>query len=266
MRGSGPAGRILHHDIGTYAETLSAAPPRAIRTGTEEVRVTGIRRVIADRMSLSKRTIPHFSIIEEVDVEALEDLRATLNARHGDSRGRLTILPFVIRALASAIRDHPGINATFDGEADVVTRHAALHCGVATQTDSGLMVPVLRHAEAMNLWQSASDLRRLTGAARDRKASPADLSGSTLTVTSLGPLGAIATTPVINHPEVAIVGINRIAIRPHWTGTAFVPRRMMNLSCSFDHRVVDGWTAAEFVATLRSLLQSPALLFVEDPT
>ncbi|WP_417723598.1 dihydrolipoamide acetyltransferase family protein [Salipiger sp.] len=266
VRGTGPAGRILHEDLEDYA-THGDAPVRstafAPRDGTEEIRVTGIRRAIAERMALSKSRIPHFSIIEEVEVEALETLRASLNTQFGDSRGKLTLLPFLLRALSEAVRDHPAINATYDDEAGIVTRHAALHCGMATQTDSGLMVPVLRHVEAMTLWETAQEIRRLSEAARSRRAGPKDLSGSTLTVTSLGPLGAVATTPIINHPEVAIVGVNKMTVRPVWNGTEFVPRRMMNLSCSFDHRVVDGWDAAEFVAKLKRLLEVPAMLFME---
>ncbi|MDM8165875.1 dihydrolipoamide acetyltransferase family protein [Roseovarius sp.] len=266
LRGTGPAGRILHEDLDAYAESGGAAAPGSglrRRDTTEEVRITGVRRKISERMSLAKSRIPHFSIIEEVEVDALEDLRASLNARFADNRGKLTLLPFVIRALSEAVLDHPEINAHFDDEASVVTRHAALHCGIATQTDTGLMVPVLQHAEAMDLWEAARDIRRLSDTARARRIAPENLSGSTITITSLGPLGALATTPIINHPEVAIVGINKIAVRPVWDGHAFQPRRVMNLSCSFDHRVVDGWVAAEFVAKLKALLETPAMLWME---
>ncbi|GHG96330.1 dihydrolipoamide acetyltransferase family protein [Pseudodonghicola xiamenensis] len=266
VRGSGPAGRILHEDLDDYlahGDAPPQSPARAVRDRTEEIRVTGIRRAIAERMALSKSRIPHFSIIEEVDVDALEELRASLNRQFGDSRGKLTLLPFVLRALSEAVLDHPEINAHYDDEAGVITRHAALHCGIATQTGSGLMVPVVQHAEALTLWDTAREIRRLSAAARDRRATPKELSGSTITVTSLGALGAIATTPIINHPEVAIVGINKMTVRPVWTGSEFLPRRMMNLSCSFDHRVVDGWVAAEFVAKLKQLLEVPAMLFME---
>ena len=266
LRGTGPAGRILHEDLDAYAESGGAAAPGSglrRRDATEEVRITGVRRKISERMSLAKARIPHFSIIEEVEVDALEDLRVSLNARFADKRGKLTLLPFVIRALSEAVLDHPEINAHFDDEASVVTRHAALHCGIATQTDTGLMVPVLQHAEAMDLWEAARDVRRLSDSARERRIAPENLSGSTITITSLGPLGALATTPIINHPEVAIVGINKIAVRPVWDGHAFQPRRVMNLSCSFDHRVVDGWVAAEFVAKLKALLETPAMLWME---
>lgn len=266
LRGSGPAGRILHDDLEAFlahGPETARSGGRTERTGTEEVRITGIRRTIAERMALSKSRIPHFSIIEEIDVEAVEALRSALNLRYAADRGKLTILPFILQALARAIEQHPEINALYDDEAGIVTRHQGLHCGIATQTETGLMVPVLRHAEANSLWKNAREIRRLSDAARERRATPAELRGSTLTVTSLGPLGALATTPVINHPEVAIVGINKISIRPAWNGTAFLPRRMMNLSCSFDHRVVDGWNAAEFMATLKSLLENPAMLFME---
>jgi 2-oxoisovalerate dehydrogenase E2 component (dihydrolipoyl transacylase) len=265
VRGSGPAGRILHEDLEDFIAHGPALPAagRAPRTAETEIPVTGIRRAIADRMSEAKRHIPHFSIIEEVEVEALEDLRASLNRQFGDTRGKLTLLPFLVRALSEAVLDHPGINAHYDDTRNVVTRHAALHAGIATQTDQGLMVPVLRHAETMTPWQSAREIRRLSDAARSRKATPKELTGSTLTITSLGPLGALATTPIINRPEVAIVGVNRMTVRPVWTGAEFVPRRMMNLSCSFDHRVVDGWVAAEFVARVKHLLETPAMLFME---
>ena len=266
LRGTGPAGRILHQDLDhflAHGPELRQGGGLARRSGTEEVRVTGIRGKIAERMALAKQRIPHFSIIEEVEVEALEELRAKLNQRFGADRGKLTLLPFLLRALSEAILDHPAVNARYDDEAGVIARHAALHCGIATQTDAGLMVPVLAHAEARTLWDTAREIRRLSEAARERRLGPEHLSGSTLTVTSLGPLGALATTPIINRPEVAIVGVNRIALRPVWDGRAFVPRRMMNLSCSFDHRVVDGQVAAEFVAGLKALLETPAMLFME---
>lgn len=266
VRGTGPAGRILHEDLEAFVARGSETPSnggRGPRSGVEEIRVTGVRRKIAERMALAKQRIPHFSIIEEVEVEALESLRARLNTRFGETRGRLTVLPFLLRALSEAVRDHPEINAHYDDEAGLITRHQAVHCGVATQTDGGLMVPVLRHSEALTLWEVAAGIKRLSEAARNRRVLPDALSGSTITVTSLGTLGAIATTPIINHPEVAIVGVNKIALRPVWNGSAFVPRRMMNLSCSFDHRVVDGWVAAEFVQTLKTLLETPAMMFME---
>ena len=266
VRGTGPSGRILHEDIDAFVAhgaEVQVQRGRVKRTEVEEIRVTGVRRKIAERMALAKQRIPHFSIVEEVEVEALEELRAQLNARFGDIRGRLTVLPFVLRALSEAVLDHPEINALYDDEAGTIKRFKAVHCGVATQTDAGLMVPVLRHTEAQTMWEVAAGIKRLSEAARNRRVLPEELSGSTITVTSLGTLGAIATTPIINHPEVAIVGINKIAVRPVWDGTSFVPRRVMNLSCSFDHRVVDGWVAAEFVQKLKTLLESPAMIFME---
>lgn len=266
LRGTGPAGRILHEDLDDFqahGPDLRTGGGLARRMGTEDKRVTGVRRKIAERMAQAKRRIPHFSIIEEVEVEALEELRAKLNQRFGADRGKLTMLPFLLRALSEAVVDHPEVNAHYDDEAGVITRFAALHCGIATQTDGGLMVPVVAHAEARRLWDTAREIKRLSDAARDRRIGPESLSGSTLTVTSLGALGALATTPIINHPEVAIVGVNKMVVRPVWVGQAFVPRRMMNLSCSFDHRVVDGYVAAEFVAKVKSLLETPAMLFME---
>jgi 2-oxoisovalerate dehydrogenase E2 component (dihydrolipoyl transacylase) len=196
-------------------------------------------------------------------VTALEELRAHLNARHGTERLRLTLLPFLSRALVCAVPRFPQVNALFDDEAGIVRRHAALHIGIATQTSQGLMVPVVRHAETLDLWELASEISRLAAATRDGKAVRDELSGSTLTITSLGPFGGIVTTPVINRPEVAIIGVNRIVERPVVRGGQIVIRKMMNLSSSFDHRVVDGWDAAQFVQALKGLLEQPATLFVE---
>jgi 2-oxoisovalerate dehydrogenase E2 component (dihydrolipoyl transacylase) len=265
--GSGPAGRITREDLEAYAARPAPAGGGAglsRREGTEAVKVIGLRRRIAERMSEAKRRIPHFSYIEEVDVTELERLRAQLNAEHRD-RPRLTVLPFLVRALVRALPAFPQINATYDDEAGVVTRHAAVHLGIAAQTPAGLMVPVLRHAEALDLWAAAAEIARLAEAARSGSAARDELSGSTITLTSLGPLGGLATTPVINRPEVAIVGPNRIIERPVVVEGQVVVRKMMNLSSSFDHRVVDGADAAEFVQRLRRLLETPALLFVDQP-
>ncbi|SEO83688.1 branched-chain alpha-keto acid dehydrogenase E2 component [Salinihabitans flavidus] len=264
VAGTGPAGRITHDDLdAVFAVPTGGRAPRARRSGAQEVKVIGLRRRIADRMALANQRIAHITVVEEVDVTALEELRAQMNDTRGD-KPKLTILPFIVAALARAVEDHPEMNAHFDDEAGVITRHNALHAGIATQTDGGLMVPVLHHAEAMGIYETAAEIARLSQAARDGKATRDDLTGSTITVTSLGPLGAIATTPIINHPEVAILGVNKIATRPHWDGNGFVPRRMMNLSASFDHRVIDGWNAAVFVQRMRALLQTPALIFMED--
>jgi 2-oxoisovalerate dehydrogenase E2 component (dihydrolipoyl transacylase) len=264
--GSGPDGRITQQDLEAYIADGTQPPASgrllARRDGVEEVPITGLRRAIAEHLQQSKRHIPHFSYIEEVDVTALEELRAELNARH-EARGHLTLLPFLVRAIVAAVAAHPQVNARFDDEAGVLHRHAALHIGVATQTDAGLMVPVLHHAEALDLWQVAAELRRLSDAARAGKATREELTGSTITITSLGALGGLAATPVINYPEVAIVGVNRIAERPVVHNGQIVVRKMMNLSSSFDHRIVDGWEAASFIQRVKHDLEQPALLFVD---
>lgn len=264
--GSGPAGRISHADLDGWIASggiQQGGVTRGQNAGVEEVRVIGMRRKIAEKMSLSKRQIPHITIVEEVEMGALEDLRAALNQKHENDRPKLTLLPFLMRAIVEAVREQPGLNARFDDEAGVIHRHGGVHIGIATQTPQGLNVPVVRHAEAGSLWDNAAELTRLADAARDGSITREDLAGGTITITSLGALGAIATTPIINHPEVAIVGVNKLQIRPVWDGQQFQPRKMMNLSCSFDHRVVDGWDAAVFVQKLKSLLETPAMLFVE---
>jgi 2-oxoisovalerate dehydrogenase E2 component (dihydrolipoyl transacylase) len=269
--GSGTAGRITHEDLDAYAAHRPGSGTGAAmsqlryaeRNGEEPVPVIGLRRKIAQKMQEAKRRIPHFTYVEEIDVTELEALRAQLNAKWGTERGRLTLLPMLARAIVVAVVDFPQVNARFDDDAGVVTRYGAVHVGIATQTDGGLMVPVLRHAEARDLWSTAAEIARLAGAARSAKATREELGGSTITITSLGALGGIVTTPVINHPEVAIVGVNRIVERPMMRGGAVVPRLMMNLSSSFDHRVVDGAVAAGFVQALRGLLECPATLFVE---
>jgi len=267
--GSGTAGRITHEDLDAYAARAPGARPAnagaryAERNDEEAIPVIGLRRKIAQKMQEAKRRIPHFTYVEEIDVTELEALRAQLNAKWGATRGRLTLLPLLARAIVLAVRDHPQVNARFDDEAGMVTRHGAVHIGIATQTDAGLMVPVLRHAEARDLWSSAAEIARLAEAARAAKVTREELGGSTITITSLGALGGIVTTPVINYPEVAIVGVNRMVERPVMRGGAVVPRLMMNLSSSFDHRVVDGAIGAGFVQALRGVLECPATLFVE---
>lgn len=267
VHGSGPAGRIEHADLDAYAagggQPAVAGSPYVERHGEQAVPVIGLRRKIAQKMQEAKRRIPHFSYVEEVDVTELEALRAQLNARHGAARGKLTLLPLLVRAMVLALREFPQINARYDDEAGVVTRFEAVHLGVATQTDGGLMVPVLRHAEALDLWACATGIARVAEGARTGKAAPGELSGSTITLTSLGALGGIVSTPVINHPEVAIVGVNRMIERPMLRGGQVVARQLMNLSSSFDHRVVDGMDAARFIQAVRALLETPALLFVE---
>ncbi|MEO9244982.1 dihydrolipoamide acetyltransferase family protein [Pseudomonas inefficax] len=268
VHGSGPAGRILHEDLDAFMSKPHSAGGQAPsgyakRTDSEQVPVIGLRRKIAQRMQDAKRRVAHFSYVEEIDVTALVALRQQLNSKHGDSRGKLTLLPFLVRALVVALRDFPQINATYDDEAQVITRHGAVHVGIATQGDNGLMVPVLRHAEAGSLWSNAGEISRLANAARNNKASRDELSGSTITLTSLGALGGIVSTPVVNTPEVAIVGVNRMVERPVVIDGQIVVRKMMNLSSSFDHRVVDGMDAALFIQAVRGLLEQPACLFVE---
>src|SRR6185369_13006020 len=232
-------------------------------TGVETVKIVGLRRRIAQRMAESKRRAAHFSYVEEVDVTALEQLRATLNSEKRSDRPRLTLMPFLMQAVVKAVADFPEMNALYDDEAETIERHGGVHIGVATQTEAGLMVPVVRHCEARGLWDFAAEVRRLAEAARQGTATRAELSGSTITITSLGALGGIVTTPVINRPEVAIIGVNRQVVRPLWHGSQFVPRTMMNLSSSFDHRVIDGYVAAQFVQRLKGLLEAPATLFIE---
>ncbi|PSS56329.1 dihydrolipoamide acetyltransferase family protein [Pseudomonas sp. BBP2017] len=268
VHGSGPAGRILHEDLDAFLtqptlSTQSASGGYAKRSDSEQIPVIGLRRKIAQRMQDAKRRVAHFSYVEEIDVTALEELRLHLNKKWGDSRGKLTLLPFLVRAMVVALREFPQINATYDDEAQVITRHGAVHVGIATQGDNGLMVPVLRHAEAGSLWSNAGEIVRLANAARGNKASREELSGSTITLTSLGALGGIVSTPVVNTPEVAIVGVNRMVERPMVINGQIVIRKMMNLSSSFDHRVVDGMDAALFIQAIRGLLEQPASLFVE---
>lgn len=267
VSGTGPAGRITHDDLDQFiargARPVAAPTGLARKTGTEEIKVTGLRRRIAEKMRLAASRIPHITYVEEVDVTDLEDLRTTMNAGRKPDQPKLTILPFLMRALVKTLAEQPGVNATFDDDAGIVTRHGAVHIGIATQTPSGLTVPVVRHAEARTIWDSAAELTRLADAARNGTAAREELSGSTITITSLGALGGIVTTPIINHPEVAIVGVNKMVTRPVWDGTQFIPRKIMNLSSSFDHRIVDGWDAAVFVQRIKALLETPALIFIE---
>ena len=268
--GTGSAGRITQQDLDAYAAragqaagAASADQRYAQRSAEEVIPVIGLRRKIAQKMQEAKRRIPHFTYVEEIDVTELEALRARLNAQYGKERARLTMLPFLVRAVVLAVRGFPQVNARYDDDAAVVTRYEAVHLGIATQTGGGLMVPVLRHAETRDLWACAAEVLRLSEAARSGKAARDELTGSTITITSLGALGGIVSTPVINHPEVAIIGVNRMVERPMIRGGAVVARQMMNLSSSFDHRVVDGMHGAEFVQLLRGYLECPATLFVE---
>jgi len=264
--GTGPAGRITHEDIDAFAEQgarplapMSKAPDGRVT----EFKVVGLRRRIAEKMALSKSRIAHITYVDEIEMDALEQLRASLNATRREDRPKLTLLPFLMLAMVKALKEQPNINAHYDDEAGVVRQFGGVHCGIAAQTKNGLVVPVVRHAEVLDLWGAATEIARLADAARNGTATREELSGSTITITSLGAMGGIATTPVINHPEVAIVGVNKMQVRPMWDGTQFVPKKMMNLSSSFDHRVVDGWDAAVFVQRVKVLLETPASIFIE---
>lgn len=271
VAGSGPAGRIGHEDIEAF---LARGPQVAKASGlarndtVEDIKVVGLRRKIAEKMTLSKSRIPHITYVEEIDVTALEELRAALNkekrvARGGVERPKLTLLPFLMRAMVKAIADQPQLNSLFDDEAGIIHQHGGIHIGIAAQTPSGLVVPVVKHAEARDIWDCGAEVVRLAEAAKSGTATREELTGSTITITSLGAMGGVATTPVINHPEVAIIGVNKMMVRPVWDGTRFIPRKMMNLSSSFDHRVIDGWNAAVFIQRIKALLETPALIFVD---
>lgn len=264
VRGSGPAGRVIDSDLDAHA-LLDVQPSSSpARTAPTETPLRGVRRTIAARMTESWRT-PHITYVEEIDLTELERLRATFNDR-SSTAARLTVLPFVIRAVAMACVDHPQMNATFDDDTGVISTYEAVHVGVATQTDSGLLVPVVRNADTLSVASIAGATARVVTAARAGRAAREDLVGSTITVSSLGKIGGLATTPILNHPEVAIVGVNRQQVRPVWDGATFAARTMMNLSSSFDHRIVDGWDAATFVQRVRELLETPALLLLAGPS
>ncbi|HXS27840.1 MAG TPA: dihydrolipoamide acetyltransferase family protein [Steroidobacteraceae bacterium] len=279
IEGSGPHGRVLRSDLEAHLgeesrataadEAASGSPDRPVRApaaagdATEEIRVIGVRRVIAERMSESARNIPHFSYVEEVDVTELERLRVYLNSRRAQGTASLTYLPFLVLALARTVAEHPQCNGLYDAARGVIVRHRAVHVGIATQTAEGLKVPVVRHAERRSLDDLAREIRRVSEAARTNQATRAELSGSTITVTSLGKLGGIASTPIINAPELAIVGVNRAVERPVVVDGSIVVRRMMNLSSSFDHRFVDGYDAAAMIQSLRERLEHPAMIFAD---
>ena len=270
VAGSGPLGRITHADLDAHVAGRRGGAANggmderyAEQHGEHATQVIGLRRKIAEKMQEAKRNIPHFTYVEEVDVTELEALRIQLNARYGAERGKLTLLPLLMRAVVLALRRYPMMSARYDDDKNLLTTYDAAHIGIAAQTDNGLMVPVVRHAESRDPWSSAAEIARLADAARTGKATRDELTGSTITITSLGALGGIVTTPVINRPEVAIVGVNRIVDRPVIRDGAMVARKMMNLSSSFDHRVIDGMVAAQFVQAIRGYLEFPATLFVE---
>lgn len=271
VTGSGPAGRVEHGDLESYqtrALQPDAAPSaipsaKAPREGVEEIKIIGMRRKIAEKMQAAKRHIPHITYVEEVDATDLEALRQHLNSTRRADQPKLTLLPFFVRALVRAVPHHPQINARYDDEAGVLSQYEGLHVGIATQGPSGLMVPVVRHAETLSLYECANEIARVTKAAREGTATRDELSGSTITITSLGTLGGIVHTPVINWPEVAIVGPNKIVERPVVKDGQVVVRKMMNISSSFDHRIVDGWDAASFIQKIKGMLEHPAALFVD---
>ncbi len=278
---TGANGRITHDDLDRFVASrhgstaATATTSRTAKTGVTEQNVVGLRRKISQKMVAATSTIPHITYVEEVDVTSLEELRKQLNDenQHRSDLPRLTLLPFLTRAIANAVGELPhlnahlldGVNDGADDKPDVLKTFEAVHVGIATQTENGLIVPVVRHAEAHTIWSAAQAIADVTSATKAGTALATDLSGSTITITSLGALGGIVTTPVINKPEVAIVGVNKIVTRPVWVDGEFVPRKIMNLSSSFDHRVVDGWDAAQFIAAIRRQLEQPALLFI-DPT
>ena len=278
IEGSGPNGRIVRQDFdafvqkrvakgGSPAEKPTQLRPRPPDTGdgeTEEIKVIGLRRPIAQRMTEAKRNIPHFAYVEEIDVTELETLRRHLNSKLASGAPALTYLPFLALALVRVLKSFPQANALYDGERGVIVRHRAVHIGVATQTPEGLKVPVVRAAQARSLWDLAAEMRRVSEAARTNKASREDLTGSTITITSLGKLGGIASTPIINAPEVAIIGVNRAVERPVVLNGAITIRRMMNLSSSFDHRFVDGYDAAALIQALKEHLEHPATIFIDN--
>jgi 2-oxoisovalerate dehydrogenase E2 component (dihydrolipoyl transacylase) len=271
VAGTGPSGRITRQDIAAAladrrpgGAEQAARPALARQTGSEEIKVIGLRRMIAQRMSEAKRNIPHFAYVEEVDVTELESLRRHLNSRRPEGSPSLTYLPFLVAALVRALEQFPQCNASYDAERNVLVRHRAVHAGIATQTPDGLKVPVVRHAEARGLWDLAAEMRRVSEAARTNKATREELAGSTITVTSLGKLGGIVSTPIINAPELAIIGVNKAIERPVVVGGAIAVRLMMNLSSSFDHRFVDGFDAAAMIRELKDLLEHPATIFITE--
>ncbi len=266
VTGSGPEGRITHEDLDRLEVGADIAGPAAgyqRKTSAEQIKVIGLRRRIAEKMEQATARVAHITYVEEIDVSALEDLRATLNAARQEDQPKLTLLPFLMRAVVRAVAEQPRLNAHYDDDAGIIEQSGGVHIGIAAQTDAGLMVPVVRHAEARDLWGCAGELNRVSAAAKAGSAARNELSGSTITITSLGALGGVMSTPIINLPEVAIVGVNKMAVRPVWDGSAFIPRKMMNLSSSFDHRVIDGWDAAVFVQKIKTLLETPALIFIE---
>lgn len=265
LKGTGPGGRVQQSDLDAYLATggsSSSAPKQVSRNGTTEIKVVGLRRKIAEQMVRSKRAIPHFSYFEEIDITELEALRQLLNSSRGEEQPKLTYLPFIMMALSKAFIRHEKCNAIYDEESGVVIQHEAVNLGIATQTDKGLFVPVVKHAESMDVWQAASEMQRVTGSARDGSATLEDLTGSTFTITSLGREGGLGATPIINHPEVGILGIHKARDMPVVRGGSIEIRRIMNVSSSWDHRVVDGADGAALVQDLKRMIEHPSLIFM----
>jgi 2-oxoisovalerate dehydrogenase E2 component (dihydrolipoyl transacylase) len=270
--GTGPDGRVVHADLDRElvgrsggAGATRTAPPRTAASGTgNAVSIRGVRRQISNRLSAAWNEIPHITYVDDVDMTELERLRSRLNDAPSVHGVRLTLLPFLARALVVAVADQPGLNAHYDHPSETLTTYDAVHIGVATQTDDGLRVPVVRHAESHGIWSLAAEIGRVAAAARDGSATRDELAGSTITITSLGAAGGLVTTPIINPPEVAIIGVNKMETRPVWRDGTFQPRQVMNLSSSFDHRMIDGWDAATFIQHIKELLETPALLFIDD--
>lgn len=268
FKGSGSDGIITHEDLDRHLLSQQSTAGVAMtpyekpaNAETTQVKVIGLRRKIAEQMSRAKSRIPHITYVEEIDVTELESLRKNLNASREEGHPKVSLLPFLMRAMVMAIEDQPGLNAHYDDENGIIHQHKGVNIGIAAQTDNGLMVPVVRDVQNLGLWSSANEIQRLAEAARNNTAKREELSGSTITITSLGKMGGVVTTPVINHPEVAIIGVNKMETKPVWDGNGFVPRQTMNLSSSFDHRVVDGWDAAVFIQRIKSILEKPLLIF-----
>lgn len=270
--GGGPAGRITHTDLDDFiaaggrlvSKAGGAGASKARRTGKEDIKVIGLRRKIAENMAHAKRTIPHITYVDEIDLTALEDLRAHMNAKKSDDQTKLTIIPFLVMALTKSLPKFPQANAHFDTDGSLLTQHDGVHCGIAAATPNGLMVPVVKHAESLDIWEVAAEVKRLGDAAKAGKATKDELTGSTITITSLGAIGGIVTTPVINHPETAIIGVNKMQTLPRYDAEGrVVPRKIMNLSSSFDHRIVDGYEAALLVQEMKAYLENPATLFMD---
>ena len=271
VAGSGPGGRITHADLDAIFTAGTGTRPETARQDgrnadapVKEIKVVGLRRMIAEKMATAKRQIPHITYVEDVDVTKVEKLRAKMNKQRRKDQEKLTFLPFLLRAMTIAIREQPQFSARYDDQNGVIHQYGGVHAGIAVQTPTGLVVANLRHAEARGLWQQAAEIARLAKGAREGKLGRDELTGSTITITSLGPLGGISHTPIINYPEVAIIGVNKMQVRPVWNGKKFKPRQVMNMSSSFDHRVIDGWDAAVFIQRIKGLLEDPLALFTGD--